>query len=364
MRLAAKRWLIFTPLFLAFVATAVGIWFWRMMGEPLYQPGMVRAGYNLRSSLAPPPQPADANPWRVTADISIYHQSFGKGRPVLFVHGGPGFAPNRLPPGLAALSDEFRIHLYHQRGCGRSTKPIDRFESANYYQNLIELDAALGLAAQIADIERIRRVLRCERIVLVGHSFGAFLAALYAAEFPRNVEALVLCAPADLLVFPIEGGGLFEIVRARLPDRLKDSYATFLDQYLDFSNVFERSEAELAAQQRELARYYAEAGGLGPAASTQPIPEDNGGWMPVAVYFSMGLRHDYRAAMREIAAPTLVLHGADDLQPQAVSERYAQLIPLSELHVIDGAGHMMFDDRPEAFAEAVRDFLRDALRED
>ncbi|RMF79837.1 MAG: alpha/beta hydrolase [Planctomycetota bacterium] len=364
MRPAAKRWLIFTPLFLVFVVTIIGVWFWRMMGEPLYQPGMVRAEYHLRSPLTPPPQPADANPWRVSADVAIHHETYGSGVPVLFVHGGPGFAPARLAPGLAALSDEFQIHIYHQRGCGRSSRPIDRFDSTNYYQNLIELDASLGLAAQIADIERIRRILRQDRLVLIGHSFGAFLAALYAAEFPRNVEALVLCAPADLLVFPIEGGGLFEIVRARLPDHLKDSYATFLDEYLDFGTVFERSESELASRQREFAKYYAEAGGLGPVASTQPIPPDNGGWMPVAAYFSMGLRHDYRAALREVAAPTLVLHGSDDLQPRAVSERYAQLIPFSELRVIAGAGHMLFDDRPEEFAETVRGFLRDALRED
>ena len=357
----AKHWLIFTPLFLLFVVLVAGLWFWRMMGEPLYQPGMVSAAYNLRGPLEPPPQLADAGPWRVEADIELNHESYGLGTPVLFVHGGPGFPPNRLPAGLAALTDEYQIHLYHQRGCGRSTKPFDRFESTNYYQNLIKLDNTLGLGAQIADIERIRRILRQDKLVLVGHSFGGFVAALYAAEFPQHVEALVLLAPADLLVFPVAGGGLFETVRQRLPENLRAPYATFLDRYLDFGSVFERSETELAAQQREFAKYYAEAGGMGPVASTQPIPEDNGGWMTTAVYFSMGLRHDYREAVRTVPAPTLVLHGSVDLQTESVSEGYARLIPLAELHVIEGAGHMLFDDRPAEFAEAVGGFLTKTL---
>ena len=41
-----------------------------------------------------------------------------------------------------------------------------------------------------ATIERIRRILGRDRLTLVGHSFGAFLAAMYAAEFPDRVEAL------------------------------------------------------------------------------------------------------------------------------------------------------------------------------
>jgi proline iminopeptidase len=52
-----------------------------------------------------------------------------------------------------------------------------------------------------------RTILGGGKLMLVGHSFGGFLASLYAAEFPQHVKALILIAPADVLVFPQEGKG-------------------------------------------------------------------------------------------------------------------------------------------------------------
>jgi proline iminopeptidase len=184
--------------------------------KPLYEPGMVRAGTNLRAPLDPPSQPADPSFWLVEPDIKLYHFAAGKGRAVLVIHGGPG-RPHLTPwAGLAPLTDSYRFIYYDQRGCGRSTRPIDRLDPRNYSQNVLLLDRTLGLGAQVADIERIRRILGEEKLILIGHSVGGFLAALYAAEFPEHVTAMVLVAPADFLVSPSDGGGLFDEVNARL----------------------------------------------------------------------------------------------------------------------------------------------------
>ncbi len=53
------------------------------------------------------------------------------------------------------------------------------------------LEQTLGISAQVADIERIRRILGEEKLIMVGHSFGGFLASLYAAEFPEHVARMV-----------------------------------------------------------------------------------------------------------------------------------------------------------------------------
>ncbi|OGO41196.1 MAG: hypothetical protein A2Z04_05735 [Chloroflexi bacterium RBG_16_57_9] len=60
---------------------------------------------------------------------------------------------------------------------------------------------------------------------------------VYAAEFPERVEALVLVAPADVLAMPQEGGGLFEEIRRRLPESMREEYAAYLKRYLDFQNI-------------------------------------------------------------------------------------------------------------------------------
>ena len=254
-----KRIILVVALVLIVLVAAGGGAFWWMMQQPLYTPGMVRSAANLRAPLAPPTQatrPESSRWWTVEADIQLHHYATGSGTNVLVVHGGPG-APFAAPiAALAPLTGRFAFHYYDQRGCGTSTRPIDRFTSTNYYENMQAADKILGLGAQIADIERARRILGDDRIILVGHSFGGFLAALYAAEFPEHVRALVLIAPAEMLVMPPASGGLFEQVRPLLPDEMKTEYDAYLKRYLDFGSIFAKSDADLVALNAQFARYY------------------------------------------------------------------------------------------------------------
>ncbi len=120
--------------------------------------------------------------------------------------------------------------------------------------------------------------------MLIGHSFGALIAALYAAEFPKHVSALVLEAPADLLVMPSETGGLYAQVEARLVPLQRAEFQGYLKRYLDFGRIFDRSETELAGLHSEFGRYFAAAlQANGVAAGSLPLaaPADQvGGFMP------------------------------------------------------------------------------------
>ena len=335
-----------------------GLWFWIAMQQPLYNPGMVRAGQNLRAPLTPPEQSADQNFWNVENDIKLYHFADGTGTNVLVVHGGPGVPITEPLAGLKPLSTSYRFQYYDQRGAGKSSRPIDKFTSSNYYENMQTLDRTLGLGAQIADIERIRHILGDEKIILVGHSFGGFIASLYAAEFPEHVKALVLISPAEMLVMPPESGGLYEQVKPLLPENMKPAYADYLSRYLNFSNLFTHNEKELVALNNEFVPYYQAAiqakGGSIPASN---MSGDVGGWMVQAMYLSMGTKHDYRAALKTVNAPVLVIHGANDLQPEKASRMYADLFPNAQFQVIQNASHFSFSEQPAEFARIVGVFL-------
>ena len=336
------------------VILAVFGWYW--MGRPMYEPGKLAAS----ALLEPPPQLDDELYWTVEKDVRLFHYADGSGPDALVVHGGPGFPMHNPPPGLKPLANQHRFHYYDQRGCGKSTRPVDRFALRNFYENMQTLNAALGLGAQVSDIEKIRRILNDEKLILIGHSFGGFLSALYAAEFPQHVKALVLVAPADLLVLPQKGGGLFERVRGALPAHMQPQYAAYLKRYLDFSGVFALSDSELAALNAEFGRYYgAAAAGRGIAAPSIEDMQGNGGWMVQAMYLSMGRRHDYRGALRRVLAPVLVIHGERDFQTQAESRAYAQCFPHARFAVIQNAGHFPFTDQPEEFAAVTGQFLRE-----
>ncbi len=353
-----KRIILISIAVLALIVVAVGVWGWTMMQKPLYEPGLVRAGQGLRAPLVPPEQTAGPDWWVVESDVKLYHWAAGQGRNVLVVHGGPGYPFAAPLPGLEPLTSRYRFHYYDQRGCGQSSRPIDRFSSSNYYENMKTLDWTLGLGAQIADIERIRQILGEDKLIMVGHSFGGFLASLYAAEFPEHTQALILVAPAETLIMPPEDGGLFEEIKPLLPEDIQSEYAAYLKRYLDDGGIFAKTDAELASLNAEFARYYAAAAARkGFTVSAGDQQAAGGGWMVQAMYMSMGMRHDYRAALAQVKAPVLVVHGENDLQPEKGSRQYAAAFPNAAFQTIKNAGHFPFDEQPQAFARLVGEFL-------
>jgi proline iminopeptidase len=339
------------------VLLAALVWHW--FNSPLYRPGDIRAGKDLREPLAPPDQAGvRSGYWRVASDIELFHFEEGSGEDILTVHGGPGFVTPAPWPAGALLGADYRLLYYHQRGCGSSTRPIRSLAGQNFYQSMQTLNRTLGLPAQVADIERIRRILGRERLILAGHSFGAFLAVLYAAEFPEHVRAVIAVAPANLAVLPTSDGDLFGEIRRRLPAEKLPEYEKFLAEYFDFQGGVKKNDEELAAMYRRFGSFYLAAS---PAAAHHAIAgtmEGNGGFMPLAVYLSMGRRHDYRGAFRKVAVPVLVIHGQDDLQSAAWSRAFAEPFPRHRMVEIAGAGHFVFADQPAQFAAAVKEFLK------
>jgi proline iminopeptidase len=76
------------------------------------------------------------------------------------------------------------------------------------------------------------------------------------------------------------------------------------------------------------------------------------------MYISMGQRHDYRAALKKVTVPVLVIHGANDLQSESASRLYSDAFPNAQFAVIQNASHFSFQKQPERFAKLVADFLK------
>src|SRR6478672_9779723 len=109
----------------------------------------------------------------------LFFVEVGDGEDVaVMLHGGPGASHDYLRPQLDAIAEPGRRRLfyYDQRGGGRS-----------------KLAAGVkpgGWPVHVADLEAVRAHLGLARLVLVGYSWGALLAMLYALEHPDRVEKL------------------------------------------------------------------------------------------------------------------------------------------------------------------------------
>jgi proline iminopeptidase len=117
------------------------------------------------------------------------------GIPVLFVHGGPGAG---CEPYHRRFFDpqRYRIILFDQRGCGRSTP------HASLENNTTQ--------ALVADMEAIREQLKVDRWLLFGGSWGSTLSLVYAETHPERVLGLVvrgifLCRPQEIAWFYQQG---------------------------------------------------------------------------------------------------------------------------------------------------------------
>jgi len=114
--------------------------------------------------------------YQVVGDIP----AAGPKLPLLVVHGGPGF-PHDYLGDLARLSDAGRpVVFYDQLGCGKSEHPDDPglWVMDTFVEELATVRAALGL----------------DRVHLLGHSWGGWLALEYALSKPGGLASLVLAS--------------------------------------------------------------------------------------------------------------------------------------------------------------------------
>jgi len=347
----------FIGVFISLVAIGA-YFFFSMIGKPMYTVGMVRDGNHPSSSLALPEQDSfNQEFWLVESGIKLHHFQDGNGKKVLVVHGGPGLPFGSAPEGMSLLNDQFEFVYYDQRGSGRSTRPFDTFSGSNFYDNMKTLEGKLGLGAQIADIERIRKILKEDKLTIIGHSFGAFIATLYAAEFPNHVENLVLVSPADLIEMPSPRGDIYTQIRELLPIEMRPSFEGYQKRLFDFGTMFEHSEQSLIDMNNEFFKFY-QAAMESKGAQLPDMQRDSrsGGWMVMAMFMSIGQENDYRPHLATIEAPVLVIHGENDLQSATASMSYAESLPNAEFKVIAEAGHFSFVEQPRIFSVIVMEF--------
>lgn len=299
----------------------------------------------------------DESTWLVNG-VKIHHFEQGTGQPVLMIHGGPGYPFMEPFPALEALGNDYQFIYFDQRGCGRSERPITGFDSDKTGKNIWELMSVLGYKNHLSDFEAIRQHFGQEKIVLYGHSFGAVLATLYALEYPGHVAAMILVSPAPLLSSSIDFD-VFQVMQEKLSEEALAGFEQFKSAYFDMTGVMEKSEDELVALNNQFGKYWMKAmnadGGDYEAPASDPALA--GGFMTTGIYFSFGKSWDFTKKMSNIRAPALIIHGANDLQPQEISAIYHDLLPNSKMAVIEDASHFAYLEQPEIFTDIIKEFL-------
>jgi proline iminopeptidase len=134
------------------------------------------------SAAAAPPSAHGGNV-PVAPGVSLHYRIVGSGADTAIVlHGGPGLQSSYLMTVLDPLASGRALIYYDQRGRGQS--------------DLLADSTALTAAHDVEDLDSLRRAFGLSRVTLIGHHWGAVLAALYAKRYPEHVKRLLLVSPS------------------------------------------------------------------------------------------------------------------------------------------------------------------------
>ncbi|SFL51185.1 alpha/beta fold hydrolase [Geodermatophilus ruber] len=269
--------------------------------------------------------------------VELHYEDHGSGRPVVLIHGWP-LSGRSWEAQVPALVDAgHRVVSYDRRGFGQSSQPWTGYDYDTF----------------AADLDAVLRHLDLTDVALVGFSMGGGEVVRYISRYgTARVTRAVLAAAVPPYLYKSDDnpdGGLDDATIAQFEEGVRRDRPAFLDGFTaDFFNaggkgVFDRKSGAVSEPMRQYALHIAEF------ASPK-------GTLDCIAAFG---RTDFRGDLGTITLPTLVIHGdSDAIVPFEVSgKRSHELLPNSELVVIEGGPHGINVSHAEQFNRALLDFL-------
>ena len=283
--------------------------------------------------------------------VLIYYRSFGRGTPLILLHGGPGASHDYLLPHLLPLARHNRLVFLDERGSGRSASLED--PSGYTIENMVE------------DVEAVRRALGLGKVALLGHSYGGALAQAYALKYQEHLSHLILCST---FASTRKMNGVLDRMRKQMPPALRTRI-----EAMERSGLYGKGPEYRRGRYTD--DYMTAAWGEGyfpylyrrrPDPNFDPVANGHMSWdLYREMWGSNGefvidgnLKSvEYEDRLSSIRVPTLITVGDHDECDPALSRDMHERIAGSKLVVVPESGHMTFVDQPTFFVSAVDSFL-------
>ena len=276
----------------------------------------------------------------------IWYRVVGSGprTPLLLLHGGPGFPSQYLEP-LEKLADERPVIFYDQLGAGKADHPTDPglWRVERFVDELPRLRAALGL----------------KEIHVLGHSWGSMLAMDYLLTRPAGVRRVVMDSPCLSVSRWLADA---ETLKKGLPE----SVQAVIRQH-ERAGTFGAPEYQAAVM--EYYRRHVSRRNPWPDAVNKSVADMN-----MSIYTSMWGPNEFNATgvlrtyerverLNELDLPVLFTAGRYDEATPATVEYYRSFVRGARLNIFETSGHLTMNDEPEAYVQAIREFLRQVERQ-
>ena len=274
--------------------------------------------------------------------------------PIIYLHGGPGgFVTDLDIKVLTPLSENgYDLYFYDQVGSGQS----DRLGNITEYT----------VGRHIKDLKEIINKIGADKVILIGQSWGAVLAVLFAAEDPGKVDKLVLTSPGPL--YPVNK----ELATMKAPDslHLKEPYYSNRQGNEKANNIRTKTISFLATQFNiklasdkeadNFATYLnAELNKATVCDTATFVKTEAGGgfYSGIMTFKSLGQIQDQRMNLKKLNIPVLVLKGQCDNQKWGFTNEYLELFSNHQFSFIPGAGHAISIEQPGIYINTIKQYL-------
>ena len=279
--------------------------------------------------------------------------------PVIFLQGGPGgpIYQRNIEQLLPLADDGFDVYLYDQIGCGAS----GRLEHINEYT----------VDRHKRDLDAIIEKIGAQKVILIGQSWGAMLAAAFISDHPEKVEKVVFTGPGPLLPVNNQLNGVLapDSLNLRTPkytnrDGKKKIYNLRVRLVEALAKAFDwklASDEEMDAFATVLNHEMAKSTVCNPdEETTQNAMESGSGYYAmVKTAQNFGSAPDVRPGLKDCRVPALLMRGQCDGIKWGFANEYLQLFTNCKLVVVPDAGHAIGVEKPEVYIETIRGFLAD-----
>ncbi len=270
----------------------------------------------------------------------IWYKIVGNGKkiPILMLHGGPGYPSNSLQT-LTNLANERKVIFYDQLGCGRSDRPTDK--------------SLWKIERFIEELHAVKKTLRLDRFILLGHSWGSMLATAYTLKYPSSVKSLILSGPFLSVSRWIADA---ESLKKSLPEKIQAIINEHEKNKTTDSKEYKKAALEFYKQ--HLCRIYPYPKSLQEEHKNAGIDAYLTMWGPSEFYCNGNLKgYDLTPQLHSIKIPVLLLCGIyDEATPKTV-KYYKSLFPNASMVVFKKSSHMTYLEEPENYIETVEKFI-------
>ncbi|MBI5274683.1 MAG: alpha/beta fold hydrolase [Chlamydiales bacterium] len=293
----------------------------------------------LFASLAP--SVAITNEVFISSDHSnLFCKTMGKGNPLIVIHGGPGLTQDYLLPYLDKLAENNFVIFYDQRGCGLSIGEIST--------------STINMTSFINDLENIRKAFHFEKISILGHSWGGFVAASYTIAHPESIDKLILSnsmplSSEDLTLFINEW-----------TKRMTPYYQEIAS--IHGSKEFLQGDSQTMARlYRTIFRTYCympEKAELLNLYMTQTASLNGAKVYDIIRENILDKPYDLHRALKQVNIHALIIHWDIDVIPMSTAEHTHESIPGSQYIVLKNCGHFPYIEQPDEYFHHLYDFLK------